>query len=132
MSGHLSLFRTACWQGGSLYSRSLLGVSLLIGLVSLSSLSQVFNSVHKGDSGRYHCIASNDAGSAKCAAQEMEVCEFLSEKISSEGWQVTNVLNLVSDHQCRHCPAFSCRQMTRSAKTHLGAEAGRASWVTVA
>uniref|UniRef100_A0A8I3WZG9 Junctional adhesion molecule C n=1 Tax=Callithrix jacchus TaxID=9483 RepID=A0A8I3WZG9_CALJA len=33
----------------------------------------VFSAVHKDDSGRYYCIASNDAGSARCEEQEMEV-----------------------------------------------------------
>ncbi|XP_016072874.1 PREDICTED: junctional adhesion molecule C isoform X2 [Miniopterus natalensis] len=45
-------------------------------LVNPETGTLVFNSVHKGDSGRYHCIASNDAGSAKCAAQEMEVYDL--------------------------------------------------------
>lgn len=38
-------------------------------------LTQVFSAVHKEDSGRYYCTASNDAGSARCAEQHMEVCE---------------------------------------------------------
>lgn len=38
---------------------------------------QVFNAVHKEDSGQYYCIASNDAGSARCEEQDMEVCECL-------------------------------------------------------
>lgn len=38
---------------------------------------QVFHAVHKGDTGRYSCIATNDAGFAKCEEQEMEVCEWL-------------------------------------------------------
>ncbi|XP_065385346.1 junctional adhesion molecule C isoform X2 [Macaca fascicularis] len=33
----------------------------------------VFTAVHKDDSGQYYCIASNDAGSARCEEQEMEV-----------------------------------------------------------
>ncbi|NXY90765.1 JAM3 protein, partial [Alcedo cyanopectus] len=33
----------------------------------------VFHAVHKGDTGRYSCIATNDAGFAKCEEQEMEV-----------------------------------------------------------
>lgn len=33
--------------------------------------------MHKGDTGRYSCIATNDAGFAKCEEQEMEVCEWL-------------------------------------------------------
>lgn len=38
---------------------------------------QVFSAVHKDDSGQYYCIASNDAGSARCEEQDMEVCECL-------------------------------------------------------
>lgn len=38
---------------------------------------QVFSAVHKEDSGQYYCIASNDAGSARCEEQDMEVCECL-------------------------------------------------------
>lgn len=44
---------------------------------------QVFHAVHKGDTGRYSCIATNDAGFAKCEEQEMEVCEWLSLQFSS-------------------------------------------------
>lgn len=44
---------------------------------------QVFHAVHKGDTGRYSCIATNDAGFAKCEEQEMEVCEWLSVQFSS-------------------------------------------------
>ncbi|XP_004479611.2 junctional adhesion molecule C isoform X2 [Dasypus novemcinctus] len=33
----------------------------------------VFSAVHKEDSGQYYCIASNDAGSARCEEQQMEV-----------------------------------------------------------
>ncbi|XP_058400756.1 junctional adhesion molecule C isoform X1 [Diceros bicornis minor] len=36
----------------------------------------VFSAVHKEDSGRYSCIASNDAGLAKCEEQEMEVYDL--------------------------------------------------------
>ncbi|EPY82872.1 junctional adhesion molecule C precursor [Camelus ferus] len=36
----------------------------------------VFSAVHKEDSGRYYCIASNDAGSARCEEQEMEVYDL--------------------------------------------------------
>ncbi|XP_035944029.1 junctional adhesion molecule C isoform X1 [Halichoerus grypus] len=36
----------------------------------------VFNAVHKEDSGQYYCIASNDAGSARCEEQEMEVYDL--------------------------------------------------------
>ncbi|XP_008565358.1 PREDICTED: junctional adhesion molecule C [Galeopterus variegatus] len=36
----------------------------------------VFTAVHKEDSGRYYCIASNDAGSARCEEQEMEVYDL--------------------------------------------------------
>ncbi|XP_016047435.2 junctional adhesion molecule C [Erinaceus europaeus] len=36
----------------------------------------VFSAVHKEDSGQYYCIASNDAGSAKCEEQEMEVYDL--------------------------------------------------------
>uniref|UniRef100_A0A8I3XBA6 Junctional adhesion molecule C n=1 Tax=Callithrix jacchus TaxID=9483 RepID=A0A8I3XBA6_CALJA len=36
----------------------------------------VFSAVHKDDSGRYYCIASNDAGSARCEEQEMEVYDL--------------------------------------------------------
>lgn len=32
--------------------------------------------MHKDDSGQYYCIASNDAGSARCDEQNMEVCEY--------------------------------------------------------
>lgn len=44
---------------------------------------QVFHAVHKGDTGRYSCIATNEAGFAKCEEQEMEVCEWLSVQFSS-------------------------------------------------
>lgn len=56
--------------------------------VSLWFLGQVFSAVHKEDSGQYYCIASNDAGSARCEEQEMEVCELLSEEVSSADGQV--------------------------------------------
>ncbi|KYO38974.1 junctional adhesion molecule 3b [Alligator mississippiensis] len=36
----------------------------------------VFHTVHKGDTGRYYCIATNDAGVAKCEEQEMEVYDL--------------------------------------------------------
>ncbi|KFO37323.1 Junctional adhesion molecule C [Fukomys damarensis] len=36
----------------------------------------VFSAVHKEDSGQYYCIASNDAGSARCEEQEMEVYDL--------------------------------------------------------
>ncbi|XP_037265615.1 junctional adhesion molecule C [Falco biarmicus] len=36
----------------------------------------VFHAVHKGDTGRYSCIATNDAGFAKCEEQEMEVYDL--------------------------------------------------------
>ncbi|ELW65017.1 Junctional adhesion molecule C [Tupaia chinensis] len=36
----------------------------------------VFSAVHKEDSGRYYCIAANDAGTAKCEEQEMEVYDL--------------------------------------------------------
>lgn len=45
--------------------------------ISLSRPEQVFSAVRKEDSGQYYCMASNDVGSAKCEAQEMEVCECL-------------------------------------------------------
>ena len=60
----------------------------MVSLFPCGFLEQDFSAVHKEDSGRYYCIASNDAGSAKCEEQEMEVCELLSEKIASEDWQV--------------------------------------------
>ncbi|XP_023500929.1 junctional adhesion molecule C isoform X2 [Equus przewalskii] len=36
----------------------------------------VFSAVHKEDSGQYYCIASNDAGSARCEEQELEVYDL--------------------------------------------------------
>ncbi|XP_059531956.1 junctional adhesion molecule C [Myotis daubentonii] len=36
----------------------------------------VFSAVRKEDSGQYYCMASNDVGSAKCEAQEMEVYDL--------------------------------------------------------
>ncbi|XP_063112187.1 junctional adhesion molecule C isoform X2 [Cavia porcellus] len=36
----------------------------------------VFSSVRKEDSGQYYCIASNDAGSARCEEQQMEVYDL--------------------------------------------------------
>ncbi|KAM7051238.1 junctional adhesion molecule C [Molossus nigricans] len=36
----------------------------------------VFSAVHKEDAGRYYCTASNDAGSARCAEQRMEVYDL--------------------------------------------------------
>ncbi|XP_068028157.1 junctional adhesion molecule C [Anomalospiza imberbis] len=36
----------------------------------------VFHAVHKGDTGRYYCIATNEAGFAKCEEQEMEVYDL--------------------------------------------------------
>uniref|UniRef100_A0A8C0LXA5 Junctional adhesion molecule C n=1 Tax=Canis lupus familiaris TaxID=9615 RepID=A0A8C0LXA5_CANLF len=36
----------------------------------------VFSAVHKEDSGQYYCIASNDAGSARCEEQQMEVYDL--------------------------------------------------------
>lgn len=38
---------------------------------------QVFGEVHKGDTGRYHCEAANNVGTAKCEEQEMQVCKSL-------------------------------------------------------
>ncbi|XP_053125908.1 junctional adhesion molecule C [Hemicordylus capensis] len=35
-----------------------------------------FSEVQKGDTGRYHCIASNNVGSAQCEEQEMEVYDL--------------------------------------------------------
>uniref|UniRef100_A0A8D0HDR9 Junctional adhesion molecule 3 n=1 Tax=Sphenodon punctatus TaxID=8508 RepID=A0A8D0HDR9_SPHPU len=35
-----------------------------------------FSTVNKGDTGRYYCIATNNAGSAKCEEQEMEVYDL--------------------------------------------------------
>uniref|UniRef100_A0A7N4PLA8 Junctional adhesion molecule C n=1 Tax=Sarcophilus harrisii TaxID=9305 RepID=A0A7N4PLA8_SARHA len=36
----------------------------------------VFNAVHKEDTGQYYCIATNEAGFAKCEEQEMEVYDL--------------------------------------------------------
>uniref|UniRef100_A0A4X2M411 Junctional adhesion molecule 3 n=1 Tax=Vombatus ursinus TaxID=29139 RepID=A0A4X2M411_VOMUR len=36
----------------------------------------VFSAVHKEDTGQYYCIATNDAGSANCEEQEMEVYDL--------------------------------------------------------
>lgn len=41
--------------------------------------------MHKEDSGQYYCIASNDAGAARCEGQDMEVCESLD---YTEDWGV--------------------------------------------
>ncbi|KAJ6656079.1 hypothetical protein lerEdw1_004485 [Lerista edwardsae] len=35
-----------------------------------------FSEVQKGDTGRYHCIATNNVGSAQCEEQEMEVYDL--------------------------------------------------------
>lgn len=50
---------------------------------------QVFSAVHKEDSGQYYCIASNDAGSARCEEQDMEVCECLLSLDPGAGGPVT-------------------------------------------
>uniref|UniRef100_A0A4W2H5T4 Junctional adhesion molecule C n=1 Tax=Bos indicus x Bos taurus TaxID=30522 RepID=A0A4W2H5T4_BOBOX len=49
----------------------------------------VFSAVHKEDSGQYYCIASNDAGSARCEEQDMEVCECLLSLDPGAGGPVT-------------------------------------------
>ncbi|XP_048368760.1 junctional adhesion molecule C [Sphaerodactylus townsendi] len=36
----------------------------------------IFTEVHKGDTGRYYCIATNNVGSAKCEEQQMEVYDL--------------------------------------------------------
>ncbi|XP_027976603.1 junctional adhesion molecule C isoform X2 [Eumetopias jubatus] len=77
----------------------------------------VFNAVHKEDSGQYYCIASNDAGSARCEEQEMEVCELLFENISSEDWQVDRTLLILDHHQFRQLVSFLL-EMTGFTKTH--------------
>uniref|UniRef100_G3TMH7 Junctional adhesion molecule C n=1 Tax=Loxodonta africana TaxID=9785 RepID=G3TMH7_LOXAF len=45
-------------------------------LVNSETGTLVFSAVHKEDSGQYYCIASNDAGSARCDEQEMEVYDL--------------------------------------------------------
>lgn len=50
---------------------------VLLSEVILVISKQVFSAVHKDDSGQYYCIASNDAGAARCEGQDMEVCESL-------------------------------------------------------
>lgn len=67
----------------------------LVSLFTCNLLKQVFSAVHKEDSGQYYCIASNDAGSARCEEQELEVCELLFEKISSGDWQVNGTLQIL-------------------------------------
>lgn len=46
----------------------------------------VFSAVHKEDSGQYYCIASNDAGAARCEGQDMEVYDLNIAGIIGESW----------------------------------------------
>lgn len=59
------------WRGLTVHQ------ALLLGPHSLPVPKQVFSAIHKEDSGQYYCIASNDAGSARCEEQDMEACECL-------------------------------------------------------
>ncbi|KAK1328453.1 hypothetical protein QTO34_012026 [Cnephaeus nilssonii] len=45
-------------------------------LIDSKTGTLVFSAVRKEDSGQYYCMASNDVGSAKCEAQEMEVYDL--------------------------------------------------------
>ncbi|XP_036994180.1 junctional adhesion molecule C [Artibeus jamaicensis] len=59
-----------------------------------------FSAVHKEDSGRYYCIASNDAGSAKCEEQEMEVYDLNIAGIIGGVLVVLAVLTLITVGIC--------------------------------
>lgn len=67
---------------------------LMVSLFTCHFLKQVFSAVHKEDSGQYYCIASNDAGSARCEEQEMEVCKLLFEKISLQNWEMNRTFKV--------------------------------------
>ena len=93
---------------------------------SLPVPKQVFSAIHKEDSGQYYCIASNDAGSARCEEQDMEVCECLcraSPCRPAGGW----------DGHARWCPSAvtplrghtgSSRVRWEEARTHQRAAVG--------
>ncbi|MEE6485339.1 hypothetical protein FKM82_014246, partial [Ascaphus truei] len=60
----------------------------------------VFTAVHKGDMGQYYCIASNDAGSAKCEEQELEVYDLNIGGIVGGVLVVLLVLALITGGMC--------------------------------
>ncbi|XP_049634258.1 junctional adhesion molecule C isoform X2 [Suncus etruscus] len=60
----------------------------------------VFSSVHKDDSGQYYCIASNDAGSARCDEQNMEVYDLNIGGIIGGVLVVLAVLGLITAGIC--------------------------------
>lgn len=95
--------------------------------ISLSCPDQVFSAVRKEDSGQYYCMASNDVGSAKCEAQEMEVCEcFLKRSLFSLDWPATARLHLVSGRPCRQRWAADC--VTTATRVQGGEKARTAAW----
>uniref|UniRef100_A0A4W2BNK1 Junctional adhesion molecule C n=1 Tax=Bos indicus x Bos taurus TaxID=30522 RepID=A0A4W2BNK1_BOBOX len=60
----------------------------------------VFSAVHKEDSGQYYCIASNDAGSARCEEQDMEVYDLNIGGIIGGVLVVLTVLALITGGIC--------------------------------
>ncbi|XP_060107316.1 junctional adhesion molecule C [Heteronotia binoei] len=60
----------------------------------------VFTEVHKGDTGRYYCIATNNVGSAKCEEQQMEVYDLNIAGIVGGILVVVTVLSLITVGIC--------------------------------
>ncbi|XP_054853979.1 junctional adhesion molecule C [Eublepharis macularius] len=59
-----------------------------------------FTEVHKGDTGRYYCIASNSVGSAKCEEQQMEIYDLNIAGIIGGVLVVLVVLSLITVGIC--------------------------------
>uniref|UniRef100_A0A6I8SUC1 Junctional adhesion molecule 3 n=1 Tax=Xenopus tropicalis TaxID=8364 RepID=A0A6I8SUC1_XENTR len=73
-----------------------------------------FTAVNKGDMGRYYCIASNDAGSAKCEEQELEVYDLNIGGIIGGILVVLLVLALITGGICCAYRKGYCTSSSRS------------------